>query len=648
MKQLLVIFIILLNMSLIMAKNVELKLSALSPTNIQRSNKKVISKDFLIEEDFASCNSGVFPDGWSVTGTNESYWVAANSNYATFIDGHQGEVQYWPAAGSILDTARLITPVINTLGYSEIFFSFNYGIFYKAASVNDDSVEIGLAYKTDNSEWTPIWTRKHISDVSQDNQGSVYNIFDNGVLPDVASVQFAFYFIGNTKDLVVWVVDDFIVEPASQYDIELVSQSVDGQFHKGETIIPELKLINKGFEISSFLTSCIISNNDIELYNEEISTTNLEFLETNTLIFPEITVPENDKAYKIEYISNLNDDENIENDTLIAWFDSNTGERQNVIWEEFTGTWCGWCKYINPAISSFCSTNPRILPIFNHIGDIYEISAGTIRSNYYDVGGYPTCVVDGETAASFRGTATTLSNEFTTNTLNNLNIGSPFSINANIDMNAGGFSGDVTISMIGGVAYPGNVKLRVVATENIQFNDGGENGRLQYSEQVLREYYPNVNGTEINLTKGESETYTIEGNYSDLWNKQKIVIYAYIQNDNNNRILQAVNLGQSTGIDNKEEIFISEYKLDQNYPNPFNPTTTISFNINKASNVKLTVYNTMGKEVRSLVNTNKNVGKYNVVWNGKNNSGVNVPTGIYFYKLQSNNKTLVKKMMLMK
>jgi len=81
------------------------------------------------------------------------------------------------------------------------------------------------------------------------------------------------------------------------------------------------------------------------------------------------------------------------------------------------------------------------------------------------------------------------------------------------------------------------------------------------------------------------------------------------------------------------------FNLEQNYPNPFNPTTTISYNISKDSNVKLTVYDIMGKEVRSLVNTNKNVGKYNVVWNGKNNSGVNVPTGIYFYKLQSNNKS---------
>ncbi|PKN78304.1 MAG: hypothetical protein CVU48_08655 [Candidatus Cloacimonetes bacterium HGW-Cloacimonetes-1] len=88
--------------------------------------------------------------------------------------------------------------------------------------------------------------------------------------------------------------------------------------------------------------------------------------------------------------------------------------------------------------------------------------------------------------------------------------------------------------------------------------------------------------------------------------------------------------------------------LQQNYPNPFNPTTTISFNMPKAGNAKLSVYNVKGQLVKTLVNGTKASGSNSVVWNGDDNSGNSVTSGIYFYKLATNGKTETRKMMLMK
>lgn len=85
------------------------------------------------------------------------------------------------------------------------------------------------------------------------------------------------------------------------------------------------------------------------------------------------------------------------------------------------------------------------------------------------------------------------------------------------------------------------------------------------------------------------------------------------------------------------------FALLQNYPNPFNPTTNIKYSVPTASNVKLAVYNTIGEEVAVLVNGFVQEGFYEVTFNASS-----LPSGVYFYKLQSGNTVEMKKMMLLK
>jgi hypothetical protein len=86
-----------------------------------------------------------------------------------------------------------------------------------------------------------------------------------------------------------------------------------------------------------------------------------------------------------------------------------------------------------------------------------------------------------------------------------------------------------------------------------------------------------------------------------------------------------------------------------NYPNPFNPTTTISYQLPADSEVELIIYNIKGQVVRTLVNEMLPAGEHAVVWGGNDDSGHNVSSGIYFYKLRVNGKTeAVKKCLLLK
>jgi hypothetical protein len=88
--------------------------------------------------------------------------------------------------------------------------------------------------------------------------------------------------------------------------------------------------------------------------------------------------------------------------------------------------------------------------------------------------------------------------------------------------------------------------------------------------------------------------------------------------------------------------------LNQNYPNPFNPETTISFDMPKTANANLSVYNVKGQLVKTLHNGIANFGRNNVVWNGTDNNGNKVTSGLYFYRLTTDGKVETRKMMLMK
>ncbi|RJQ59159.1 MAG: T9SS C-terminal target domain-containing protein [Stygiobacter sp.] len=105
-------------------------------------------------------------------------------------------------------------------------------------------------------------------------------------------------------------------------------------------------------------------------------------------------------------------------------------------------------------------------------------------------------------------------------------------------------------------------------------------------------------------------------------------------------------LGIATDIQ-KEEGIPTTYSLQQNYPNPFNPSTSIKFSIPKAGNVKLTVYDILGKEVSTLVNNFLNAGEYNFQFNASSANG-GLASGIYLYRLETNNFVKTNKMLLMK
>lgn len=93
---------------------------------------------------------------------------------------------------------------------------------------------------------------------------------------------------------------------------------------------------------------------------------------------------------------------------------------------------------------------------------------------------------------------------------------------------------------------------------------------------------------------------------------------------------------------------VSGFHLGQNYPNPFNPTTAISYQLSAISQVKLAIYNLLGQKVRTLVNARQPAGNYDVKWDGRDENGMEVSGGIYFYRLSAGSFQKTRKMVLLR
>jgi predicted CXXCH cytochrome family protein len=116
--------------------------------------------------------------------------------------------------------------------------------------------------------------------------------------------------------------------------------------------------------------------------------------------------------------------------------------------------------------------------------------------------------------------------------------------------------------------------------------------------------------------------------------------------------------GNESGTSNEVNIMVTSvgngngiptvFALRQNHPNPFNPSTTIQYDLPQAAQVTINIYNSLGALVTRLVDQQQSAGSYSIQWDGKDQSGNNVASGIYFYKMEAGSFTAMKKMLFIK
>ena len=188
-------------------------------------------------------------------------------------------------------------------------------------------------------------------------------------------------------------------------------------------------------------------------------------------------------------------------------------------------------------------------------------------------------------------------------------------------------------------------------------------GTYTYDEQgnmllYLSEYWENGQWV---YSQRSTYTYDTQGNLTSLWN-HSWQNSAWTPADFHGRYGFSVvdnagnyyDLGRGYNFTLSYKMIVTEveseignvpgtYTLSQNYPNPFNPNTRIKYSIPKSSQVTLKIFNTLGEEIKTLVNEEKPVGIYELTWNA-----ANLPSGVYFYQLKTGEYINTKKMVLLK
>ncbi|MDP8231466.1 MAG: T9SS type A sorting domain-containing protein, partial [Candidatus Zophobacter franzmannii] len=137
----------------------------------------------------------------------------------------------------------------------------------------------------------------------------------------------------------------------------------------------------------------------------------------------------------------------------------------------------------------------------------------------------------------------------------------------------------------------------------------------------------------------------------NIHNQQAMIVWSDGRSSGKTEIIglyaQAMNCPEVAN-DDQDNPGVQGFKVAQNYPNPFNPTTTIEFNIPKSQNVEVTVFNILGQKVKTVAKDHFDAGINKIVWNGINENGKSVASGIYFYRVEAGKSSVTKKMVLMK
>lgn len=174
--------------------------------------------------------------------------------------------------------------------------------------------------------------------------------------------------------------------------------------------------------------------------------------------------------------------------------------------------------------------------------------------------------------------------------------------------------------------------------------------RNSRDEVFYQLFYPDITPYETNSPVSETEQrYMMSPSIlMDSRNNAAVIAWVDPRTDGHNVYMTQIDYG-TTDINNTDPGTLpTGYSLEQNYPNPFNPTTSIQFALPSKSHVKLEVYNLLGRKIATIADNIFESGTHTVNWDGKNNSGEQSASGIYFYKIKADQFDQTRKMILLK
>lgn len=597
------------------------------------------NREVFLWEDF---NSGIFPPtGWTIS-SNASNWSAFGGANA---GGAVPELRLsWTP--QFTGSSYFISPAIDTSGETSLLLDFRQFVdFYQTPFT------VGVATRSASGAWNNVWSANPADNIGPELKTVTINNADVGA----TDFQLAFFFNGASYNIDYWFIDNVKLYTPFAYDLAIMGSNLPEHVDAGTPVVPACTVKNVGLNA---LTATVSLN--IMCQNEEVASfpdyfsAYLAANESQTATAPAFTPPLTNELYTMVFtVTSLEDvvDNDLANNTLNVYVNTWTGTKQMVVLEIGTGGWCPYCPGAAMAADDFIEDGYNVAVIENHNGDPYATDTSNARNTYYGISGYPTGIFDGTLSYVGGNNTTSIINSYMPLYQQRNAVKTPINVFIYGEENREDYDITVRVDKHAPLPYQ-NLVLHLTITESdIAYNWQGQN----HFNFVNRMMYPTWEGTPINLVSAPIGTndFTLSIAKDPSWITTNCEMVAFIQNLDTKEIIQANKImlydlvAPPVANDDPGVVPIAT-RLEGNYPNPFNPSTTVNFSVKEALPVSIGIYNLKGQLVRTLVNDTKAAGSHSVVWNGLDDNGRAVASGIYYYKMNAGKYSSTRKMILMK
>jgi hypothetical protein len=656
------------------------------------------------------------PTGW--TFEQEDNWLPTSTNVAGGT-APEAMLSWTP---QFTTPARMISPTFDLTGATTAYVSFRHAVDWYS-----NSFVVGLATRHAGGAWTTVWSQSCAANVNPEQRNVTITNADV-----TAGFQFCLFFTGDSMDIDYWYLDDVYMYTLSGTDVTVDSIVLDPQYTANTAMTPHANIMNYGSAAATFDVTCAINQYSTPVYTQTQQVTLAAGGQQN-VAFPAFTPAVANEIYYLTVTTALAGDENTANDVASGTFNTWDGERQDVVVEIGTGTWCQYCPGAAMGADDLVEEGYPVAVVEYHADDDYETEESLNRCVYYGISGFPTAVFDGlEQFIGGSHTASMLDN-YIPYVEDRQGVKCPFSLEMQGGHSGNNYQIEVAVTKLGRLPANTEFVLHFAVTESgIQEAWQGQT-QLDFVERTM---CPGDEGTPLNFTD-DVQLITLDFVRNSAWVADNLELVAFVQNPITKEIFQGLVVALpdlsspyiapsdltcdvqgtdvvlnwtaptgATGLtgykiyrDNTmvhavtdpgittwtdhltitgdffyhvtavygtmesaptEDVLASVVangpgtvvpavtSLNGNYPNPFNPTTKIDYSLKTAGLVNISVYDVRGQLVKTLVNDTQTAGNYKVTWNGDDNNGSHVASGVYFSKMQAGDYTSMKKMIMLK
>jgi len=327
--------------------------------------------------------SGGFPPaGWTID-AHAANWSATATNNS---GGTAPEARFnWTP--QFVGDSRLISPNINTNGITTVTTEFKFNLDHYGGAYT-----IGVATRSGGGAWNTVWSKVNpTGSIPATTEIVTINNTDVGA----TDFQICWFFSGDSYNLNYWYLDDLKLFVPLDHDAMVKDILVDPTYPPGTDFTPQAILKNFGLNAETFDATCEISVGGSNVYTQNCAPVTLAAGEEQTVSFPSYVLNSANDLYEITVTTNLAGDMDPANDSKTEFFNTYTTEREMVVLEIGTGTWCTYCPGSQMGADDLVANGKSVAVVEYHNGDSFTNSFSNARNTYYGISGFPTAVFDG-------------------------------------------------------------------------------------------------------------------------------------------------------------------------------------------------------------------------------------------------------------